>query len=165
MIRREFTERRLAAAAPHGSPSVRNNAKSVSNACVDHSADSALAVSKDSKPFANGCVVDNQAAVCNGNRVNNGRSSAQYRQKALQEIRISLLPFMNNERPVSSASSASDSSSSPGQTSGIGSSISSTSNQSYCNANPSMITDAANGNLKDLQKIFHILLTLGYTEQ
>lgn len=52
-------------------------------------------------------------------------SARAAREKALQEIRISLQPFANNERPTSSASSTSDSSSSPGQTSGIGSSVSS----------------------------------------
>ena len=52
-------------------------------------------------------------------------SARAAREKALQEIRISLQPFANNDRPTSSASSTSDSSSSPGQTSGIGSSVSS----------------------------------------
>ncbi|RWS14952.1 hypothetical protein B4U79_09323 [Dinothrombium tinctorium] len=187
MIPRQLAERRLTPqqVSPHSVPGLasqlplkRVSPKIVSNGCVDHSladsnnhnSHSIGLLPKDSKPCVNG-FVEPQALVCNGNsRANSVHTSAQYqyRQKALHEIRISLLPFMNNERPVSSASSASDSSSSPGQTSGIGSSISSASNQSYCNqTNTATISDAANGNLDCSsmhKKLAHILLTLGYSE-
>lgn len=63
-------------------------------------------------------------------------STRAAREKALHEIRISLQPFANNERPTSSASSTTSDSSSPGQTSGIGSSVSSTSNASSNYAAP-----------------------------
>lgn len=76
------------------------------------------------------CVNTRPAIAVNGgsNCILPSKSSAREkaaREKALQEIRISLQPFANHERPTSSASSTSDSSSSPRQTSGIGSSISS----------------------------------------
>ncbi|XP_015793229.1 serine/threonine-protein kinase LATS1 [Tetranychus urticae] len=88
---------------------------------------------------------------------NNTKSSAQYRQKALQEIRISLLPFMNNERPTSSASSTtSDSSSSPGQTCGPCNSAS-TSNGS---------NSEASGNSNDNgENISQYLLNIGFAKR
>lgn len=104
------------------------------------------------------------------------KSSTMYRQKALHEIRISLLPFMNNERPTSSASSTtSDSSSSPEQTSGIGSSVSSTSNGSSCSVGLSTVPPSTSNqdcnqiNGREMpshshQQLFKVLLNLGYTE-
>jgi len=89
------------------------------------------------------------------------------REKALQEIRISLEPFANNDRPTSSASSTSDSSSSPGQTSGIGSSVSSTSNVS---SNYSQLAIPSNNGLivdnKELssRQLLQILIANGYSE-
>jgi tRNA A-37 threonylcarbamoyl transferase component Bud32 len=68
------------------------------------------------------CSSSSTGALCNASSLatNNFCSSTaanaakhhQYREKALAEIRISLLPFMHNERPTSSASSTSDSSAS-----------------------------------------------------
>jgi len=102
---------------------------------------------------------------------NNTKSSAQYRQKALQEIRISLLPFMNNERPTSSASSTtSDSSSSPGQVLGLLPSINSSTNGSYsCNPQSSNgsnceASTTCNDNGDKDPKVSQLLLNLGFTQ-
>jgi hypothetical protein len=122
----------------------------------------------------NGVQTTSCSSTSRSINVNNGsncvqpsKSSARAaREKALQEIRISLQPFANNDRPTSSASSTSDSSSSPGQTSGIGSSVSSTSNVS---SNYSALITPSNGLIADnkellSRQLFQILIANGYSE-
>ncbi|XP_074601235.1 uncharacterized protein LOC141855200 isoform X5 [Brevipalpus obovatus] len=97
----------------------------------------------------------------------NCKSSSQYRQKALQEIRMSLIPFMNNERPTSSASStASGSSSSPGQFAfgPCGLTSSSTGSQSTPSTNGSS-SEASTAFTDSGDTVSQYLLNLGFAKK